>query len=184
MNDRSLREDIFRYVENLVQVNETCLMVMGALLLFAWINAVLLLMGTPAGSVKFLLLALLGAPFAYHCWVRNRRHLKQFSMNVTYDYLISTVGVQPLSDVDTFLPMPRRALRDPDRRAPLDLVAEIRQGSHSFPELARKLKECELVRPALTYYDAANLFLIQEGLRKAKNPDYSLKIPEPETARH
>ena len=179
MGDRNLREDIFHYVEKLANKNELLLMLMGALTLLAGINALLLLSRANIGSVPVLMLATLSLPLVYRYWVKNYRRMAQFTLTVSNDYLIPSVGVAPLRSIDAFQVVPRSALREPDRPAPHSLVAEIREMGMAFPGLAKQLAACESVRPVLTYHDVANLLLIQEGLRCAQNPQYSLKIAAP-----
>ncbi len=181
MQEHELSADIFRYVENLVHMNGKILTGIGALTLFVGINVVLILHDKDSGSVLIMVVAALALPFAYRYWFKNLFRLARFTVSVAKDYSVVEVGIAPLVDVEKFQVMPRHHLRNPDQPAPVSIVDEIRQMALAFPDLNKQLQACELQHGALTNHDAANLLLLQEGLRAAQNPYHIMRITLPES---
>ena len=60
------------------------------------------------------------------------------------------------------------------------MIEELREMAPVFPDLRDKLEQCERAHGALTRYDAFNLFLLLEGLRAAKMPEYRYHLVQPE----
>ena len=183
MNEQSLNEDIFRYVERLVNNNETLLMAIGAMTLLVAVNGVLLVTHNQMGSAPLMFLAAFCMPFAYRYWVSNFHRLARFTISVAKNYSIEEIGVAPLTDIKQFRAVPRSAIREPGRPAPYALIADIRETARMYPELRKQLETCEAASQVLSYYDAANLLLLQEGLRAAHLPHTAIKIAAPGSQR-
>ncbi len=181
MLENELSVEIFHYVEDLVHKNGQILTGIGALTLFVGINVVLIFHGEGSGSVFIMLIAALGLPFAYQYWFKNLFRLARFSVSIARDYSVVEVGIAPLYNVKKFQVMPRHYLRNPDLPAPTSIVEECSQMALAFPDLRKQLQACKLQHGALTNHDAANLLLLQEGLRAAQNPRYIARITLPDS---
>lgn len=179
MNEQSLNEDIFRYVERLVNNNETLLMAIGAITLLVAVNGVLLFTHEGIGSAPLMFLAAFCMPFAYQYWFTNFHRLARFTVFMSKDYSIEEIGLAPLKDMKQFRPMPRSALRNPERPAPDKLINEIRDMARAYPELEKQLEACQAAHSVLNTYDAANLLLLQEGLRATRTPSAAIRIAAP-----
>jgi hypothetical protein len=181
MQENELSVDIYHYVEDLVHKNGQILTGIGVLTLFIGINVGLIFYGEGSGSVFIMLIAALSLPFAYQYWFKNTFRLARFTVSVAKDYSLIEVGIAPLHSVKKFQVMPRRYLRNPDLPAPVSVVEEVSQMALAFSDLRNQLQTCELQHGTLTNHDAANLLLLQEGLRAAQNPLHIARITLPDS---
>ncbi|MEM7291817.1 MAG: hypothetical protein AAF420_00315 [Pseudomonadota bacterium] len=181
MQDEGMREAIFHYVQDLVSKNGTIMMGIGALTLFVGLNAVLIFLRDSTGSAILMIGGAIFLPFAYHRWFRNFFRLARFTVGIERNYRVVEVGISPLNDVTRFEAIPKHYVDDADETAPPLIVEEIREMSLAFNDLREKLEHCESSQGRVTRYDAANLLLLQEGLRAARTPGYCCKIEIPET---
>lgn len=180
MKEQQFDDAIFYYVRDLVQKNGSIMMGIGALTLFVGLNAVLIFTRGSAGSAILMVLGAIFLPYAYHRWFRNFFQLARFSVDVERNYRVVGVSVAPLEDPQRFEPIPRRYVDDPDEAAAPSFVDGLREMAMAFPLLRTKLEDCECAHGTLTRYDAINLFLLQEGLRAAKTPEYRYHVEQPE----
>ena len=179
MHDESIDADVFHYAEQLVKKNGSIMMGIGAVTVFAGLNAMMLIFQHSASSAILMVLSACVLPFAYRWWFRNFFRLAHFKIGLSADHRVSEVCIAPLNDAARFEVVPRYCVSQPDEPAPASLREAFEELSMAFPELRERLEACLGAHKQLTRYDAVNLLLIQEGLRAAKTPQYAYRIEKP-----
>ncbi|MEM7207484.1 MAG: hypothetical protein AAF434_06655 [Pseudomonadota bacterium] len=179
MQEESLKVDIFRYVEQLVSNNKTLVIAIGAMILLGGLNGALLFTHEDSGSVALIVICAFSVPLMSRYWLANFHRLSSFKVTYTDEYSVEAIGMAPLIEPEHFHALPRSALRDPESPAPPMLLGEIRETASVFPVLQKQLQICEAAHSVLSCHDAANLLLLQEGLRAARMPETPVHILAP-----